>query len=730
MNPPSTRPNRWRPIAVFNLLVGLLFSVSALGQPAFLKEGLVAYYPFDGNTIGNGSADLDFLNTSNAVFVEGNSGKDNDALHLNGSNAFSTESNTGFLNIFGAQKESSISLWVKPNKVTDAGQYFLCKGYKSGLNSFGNRFLTILEINGHVDFNLNNFTNHSLMSIPSNLIKIGSWQNITFVRSANFRVYLDGKEITSLCQIMNPGWTTDYNTVLDGTPLTIGALNNRISETEYIYNQYYKGSVSKLRFYSRGLSSDEVKALYDYESVPPDNSFITNGLVAYYPLNGDYLDKSENGNHGKSYNTDFAQNRFGASSSAIRVRGSENSRVEVLHSPSLKIDLKMSASFWVKNDRKWADGTITVLSKSTGILPDLFGWSCSIGESQGFGPGLTLFGPANGCCRNQSVGGRTDSFFSSAQPEWVHCVFVRDENDAWVYVNGGVVGYNRVSNLITSVDTVGSLIIGENPSVVSLLPVDRFVDDVRLYNRPLSSVEVMGLYRYESTNSAQFARVATATSQIINGFVVGAAIVDGGMGYTTNPVVAIIGGGGTGAKATATQFNGVVTSITITNPGSGYTSNPYITIAPPPFPPRKATATSQVVNGFVVGTKITDGGFGYDSPPAVLLIGGGGSGATAVATVANGVVTAITISNPGSGYTSSPIVRIASPPFAPSLAIEVSRVSVRLKVVLGRKYQLEASTDLKTWTSTGPAFVAQAEELAQEFDVNQVGKYFRINQVN
>jgi hypothetical protein len=223
--------------------------------------------------------------------------------------------------------------------------------------------------------------------------------------------------------------------------------------------------------------------------------------------------------------------------------------------------------------------------------------------------------------------------------------------------------------------------------------------------------------------------LATATAQVVNGFVVGAKITDAGYGYVENPVVAIIGGGGNGARATATQFNGVVTSITITNPGSGYTSTPTITIAPPPFPPKKATATSQVVNGFVVGAKITDGGFGYESPPAVLLFGGGGSGATAVATVANGVVTAITITNPGSGYTSEPIIRFGSPTFAPKLSIETSKVYVRMSVVLGRKYQLEASTDLNAWTTTGPAFIAQDEELAQEFDVNQVGRYFRINQV-
>ena len=224
-------------------------------------------------------------------------------------------------------------------------------------------------------------------------------------------------------------------------------------------------------------------------------------------------------------------------------------------------------------------------------------------------------------------------------------------------------------------------------------------------------------------------RTATATSKTVNGFLVAADLQDGGYGYSSNPTVIITGGGGKGATATTTQVKGQVILITITNPGSDYTSAPTIIIAPPPFPPRKATSTAQIVNGFVVGTKITDGGFGYDTAPAVLILGGGGSGATAVATVANGVVTAITISNPGIGYTSAPLVRIASPPFTPKLAIETSKVYVRMSVVLGRKYQLEASTDLNAWTTTGPAFIAQDEELVQEFDVNQVGRYFRINQV-
>jgi hypothetical protein len=144
---------------------------------------------------------------------------------------------------------------------------------------------------------------------------------------------------------------------------------------------------------------------------------------------------------------------------------------------------------------------------------------------------------------------------------------------------------------------------------------------------------------------------------------------------------------------------------------------------------RKASAKSEISDGFLSAVIIADKGYGYLIPPAVIIQGGGGVGATAIASVSNGQVTGLVITNPGSGYTSAPIVQIGSPPFAPKLGVQFSKVSVQMSVVLGRKYQLEASTDLNTWITTGPAFIAQDEELVQEFDVNQVGRYFRINQV-
>ena len=449
-------------------------------------------------------------------------------------------------------------------------------------------------------------------------------------------------------------------------------------------------------------------------------AFLKEGLVAYYPFNGNANDESGNANHATAVGgLKFVQVQNTDKGLAAQPV-SENQYIALPNGLLRVDDLATTISVWClfPSNIETAGNLVYLNGPNTAehYISVSKGFSAGSKSAMELGWDWSSVSEANILQTNK----------------WYHIVYsaLRGGKMA-IYKNGNLVG---IANAPAGKywgdpsygSAVGAYIQNGSPTGTKLQTA---YSNLRLYRRELSALEVKSLYDYESTPQSINPRIATATAQVVNGFVVGATIKDGGYGYVENPTVTIAGGGGTGAKATATQFNGVVTSITINNSGSGYTSTPTITIAPPPFPPRKATSTADIVNGFVVGAKITDGGFGYDTAPTVLLIGGGGSGATATATVANGIVTAITIINSGSGYTSAPSIQIASPPFAPSLAIEVSRVSVRLKVVLGRKYQLEASTDLKTWTSTGPAFVAQAEELAQEFDVNQVGRYFRINQV-
>ena len=85
MNPLPTKPNCWRPITVFNLLVGLLFSITAMGQPAFLKEGLVAHYPFNGNANDvSGNANNGVV--TGATLTVGHLGTNNSAYYFSSQN--------------------------------------------------------------------------------------------------------------------------------------------------------------------------------------------------------------------------------------------------------------------------------------------------------------------------------------------------------------------------------------------------------------------------------------------------------------------------------------------------------------------------------------------------------------------------------------------------------------------------------------------------------------------
>lgn len=464
-----------------------------------------------------------------------------------------------------------------------------------------------------------------------------------------------------------------------------------------------------------------VSLLISLASYAQQPAFLTNGLVAYYPFNGNANDASGNLNHltpigSPVYTTENIEGVFRTSVSLSGI--SDGFTLNKPLAGTEFVRYPMTVSFWRKG--VGSDSAVNVESSDAAL----------------FAVGGILTNNIIRTDQNRNLQNQHDRnpfmmvYSGDYSPDvWIQTVFVLNEKLSRAFINGHTVVQANLSPLDTAsaLKQTSQLYIGVDPFLGWGEYWSGQLDEIRIYNRALSDAEVKALYNYESKPPGP--RIATATAQVVNGFVVGATVTDGGYGYTNTPSVTITGGGGSGATAKATVVNGVVTAITVVTTGSGYTSTPTITIDPPPFPPRRATGTTQVINGFVVGATVSDGGFGYTQPPNILLIGGGGTGATATAIVQNGVVTGITIVNSGTGYTSAPVVRIASPPFSPSLSVEVSRVTVTLKVVQGLKYQLESTADMSTWSPTGPAFVAEDESVIQEFPVNTTGRYFRIRQV-
>jgi hypothetical protein len=144
-----------------------------------------------------------------------------------------------------------------------------------------------------------------------------------------------------------------------------------------------------------------------------------------------------------------------------------------------------------------------------------------------------------------------------------------------------------------------------------------------------------------------------SASVTVDGSITAITVDQSGTGYTTSPLVSIVGGGGSGAAATAIVTKGVVSRILMNSGGSGYTSQPSITIVGGGGSGASATAS---VRGPIQSTTILSGGESYTSKPTISL--SSGSGAVAQAIVNNGRIISIAIISAGSGYTTAPEVVI------------------------------------------------------------------------
>ena len=444
------------------------------------------------------------------------------------------------------------------------------------------------------------------------------------------------------------------------------------------------------------------------------------GLIGWWPFNGNADDESANANNGTVYKASLSPDRFGALDKAFSFNGVDN-YISVLTNDSLQPRTAFTISLWA-----YIDPTKTtflpLVSKYLNKSPS---WG-SYGVITGNG-GRNQEGDAGVTVQTNNIYKWSEVTGVSHLNEWFHIVGAYDGSTLKCYKNGVLVSTGIATGEIQY--SPSNVQFGRGINANGIAGADYYfkgnIDDIGMWNRALSPQEVTELYKGIESGP----RIATAAAEIFNGFVVGVIITDEGSGYVNTPTITITGGGGTGASAIATIERGTVTGISVQNPGRGYTSVPVITITPPPFPPRQATGTTEVVNGFVVGVKILDSGFGYTEPPLIVLVGGGGTGATAVAEVTDGAVTGINLTSTGRGYTSAPALQIAPPPFEPKIDIEVSRVNVRLSLVVGARYQLEASTDTVFWNPTGPSFIAEKPNSVEEFMVESSGRYFRVRQV-
>ncbi len=211
----------------------------------------------------------------------------------------------------------------------------------------------------------------------------------------------------------------------------------------------------------------------------------TNGLKVYFPFNKNANDESGNNQNGTKNNVTLAKDRFNKDSSAYYFNGSNNSYIEI---PSSTIQNNTNTfSVWAKFDNIPSSGDMAFMLNIGGS-----GGDQSLNSANNF---LSTYNGWQGGGYNTVAPNFALNENAPLTTSWCHVVCVRNTKYALLYVNGTL-----VDSLGSSTDKYPNY--GSNAKAYIGIrnnfsfPFDGWIDDVAIYDRPLSKSEVLQLFNY------------------------------------------------------------------------------------------------------------------------------------------------------------------------------------------------------------------------------------------
>ncbi len=213
------------------------------------------------------------------------------------------------------------------------------------------------------------------------------------------------------------------------------------------------------------------------------------GLIAYYPLNGSTNDASGNGYNGIPYSVASVPDRFGKPNSAAYFDG-QTSYIQVGDSPDLRLggtDFTLNA--WVKLDAYNTSYASSILSKRLPGGADK-GWLWSIHGNVDANAGQITFGQGSGGFNSFS-----HTNINTGSWHMLTGIYNYAAQVFYCYIDG--VLDNTTNNIPTNSPTISSaLYIGRDNRTINDNGYffEGSLDEIRLYKRQLSNVEIQKLY--------------------------------------------------------------------------------------------------------------------------------------------------------------------------------------------------------------------------------------------
>jgi len=308
------------------------------------------------------------------------------------------------------------------------------------------------------------------------------------------RLFIDGVEQNSVSMPIN---TKDQASGLGNYTWYLMSRSGTI--------QYASGRLDDVRVYNRTLSDAEIKSLYNLGAGTKTNTSLSqknvnsSGLVGHWTFDGSKMtsnvaDSSGNGNHGYLQGQISTTTKIGKIGQSIQFDGIDD-RVNVPDSSQFTISGPFAVSAWIKMNN--ASGFRLVSKATIAATQAEWGMGTSGAGSAYYFQLYSGGSAANNCSANVTSAATGDV------NTWVHLlvqysgsggcggisIYRNGEIQSVTTVNSGS-GFSSFSNTSAPVN-IGAL-FNDDPTYKSY--ARGLIDDVRIFNRTLSSTEIRQLY--------------------------------------------------------------------------------------------------------------------------------------------------------------------------------------------------------------------------------------------
>jgi hypothetical protein len=205
------------------------------------------------------------------------------------------------------------------------------------------------------------------------------------------------------------------------------------------------------------------------------SSTLTEGLVMYYPFNGNTNDESGNGNGGIVEGATLSTDRFGNENSAYALNGLTD---YIVSSSKVSLDVRYSVSLWFNYSQSPVGNLFFHgVAEECVYEPRLL-----VGEDM-------LHARSSGCKGSGQFGS-----VSLTPDTWYHAVVIVVGNSQQLYLDGGRVARGSQQTRSSSAKVFVGISSHNGMRKAGESFFKGIVDDVRIYNRALTEAEIQSLY--------------------------------------------------------------------------------------------------------------------------------------------------------------------------------------------------------------------------------------------